>query len=165
MPVKYGAPAAGAAAGLGGAGAASAFGAASKYKRFGGSVLPFAMGAFAGTAAYSLLSSNPSARCNGVRPECYRDFCAQAAKSCAPADGKPLKLARCPSSLSSRFTECWATNVRLVAFGFVLRRRGEGGRAGGARRAGRGGRACLYLIPSASPLKKTRDATAPNHAA
>lgn len=48
MPVKYGAAAGGAGAMAGAGGMASAFGAGSKYKRAGSSILPFAMGAFAG---------------------------------------------------------------------------------------------------------------------
>lgn len=59
------------------------------------------------TAAYSILSRDPSAKCNGVRPECYKNLCAEAQRSCPPAatGNKPLKLARCPSKLSSQFTE------------------------------------------------------------
>jgi len=62
-----------------------------------------------GTAAYALLSSNRDARCNGVKPECYRSLCVQSQKDCPLAAGKPLTLARCPANLGSQFTECWAT--------------------------------------------------------
>lgn len=107
MPVKYGGAAAGGAA-AGGMGSAFS---SSGYRRFGGgsSIMPFAMGAFAGTAAYALLSSNRDARCNGVKPECYRSLCVQSQKDCPLAAGKPLTLARCPANLGSQFTECWAT--------------------------------------------------------
>lgn len=55
-----------------------------------------------------MLSSNPSAKCNGLRPECYKNACAKAMAGCpASANETRLSLARCPDS---KFTECWSSN-------------------------------------------------------
>jgi hypothetical protein len=60
-----------------------------------------------GTAAFALLSSNPSARCNGIRPECYRSFCVKAQEGCPDTKGKQLSAIPCPGPT---WTECWGTN-------------------------------------------------------
>ncbi|GBF99870.1 hypothetical protein Rsub_12510 [Raphidocelis subcapitata] len=80
---------------------------ASSWGQRSSSIMPFAMGAFAGTAAYALLSSNPSARCNGFKPECYRSLCVKAQEGCPDTKGKQLAAVPCPSG---PWTECWGTN-------------------------------------------------------
>lgn len=73
------------------------------------SIMPFAMGAFAGTAAYAILSTNPTAKCNGIRPECYKNLCTKAMLDCPNAQGQTLRLVNCPES---KFTECWESSNR-----------------------------------------------------
>jgi len=79
-------------------------------------IVPFAVGALAGTAAGSLLLRNPSAYCNGRDIVCYKDDCERAKGSCPPASAAPiLNLVPCPST---QFGECWETpNATFACYG------------------------------------------------
>jgi hypothetical protein len=79
-------------------------------------VVPFAVGALAGTAAGSLLLRNPSAYCNGRDIVCYKDECERAKGYCSAASAAPvLNLVPCPSP---QFGECWETpNATFVCYG------------------------------------------------
>ncbi|KAI8465334.1 MAG: hypothetical protein J3K34DRAFT_437375 [Monoraphidium minutum] len=107
---SYGRPASAAGGGmlggLLGSVAASALSSGGRYRQRPSSMMPFGMGAFAGGSAYSMLNSNSGAKCNGYRPECYKNTCYKALQACPAAAGETLRLARCPDY---SYTECWMT--------------------------------------------------------
>lgn len=90
-----------------------------KYSRPGyrssGFIVPFAVGALAGGAAYSL-SSNANAYCNGFSIQCYKAACAKSMSRCAGMSSETeLVVATCPDS---RFSECWQSpDTRFQCFG------------------------------------------------
>ncbi|KAI8466419.1 MAG: hypothetical protein J3K34DRAFT_460911 [Monoraphidium minutum] len=78
----------------------------------------FNMNEFKGTSAYATLARNRDAKCDGSRIECFRTACARAMGACAAARGKELRLVRCPASVASTFSECYATqDVSFACFG------------------------------------------------
>ena len=83
--------------------------ASSAYTRRPNSLLPFAMGAFGGTAAYSALSRNRGAICDGRNVVCYRSYCERARDQCPSAARSELVAVRCPTSLGETYSECYTT--------------------------------------------------------
>lgn len=107
-------------AGAGGAAGAAAY----RPSTFGGSTpfsynragyrstplfLPFAAGALAGTALYSL-NSNRNAYCNGFSVQCYKTTCQNALAQCKDTNSSSLVTAACPDN---RFTECWQSSDQV----------------------------------------------------